>query len=147
MTEPISNETEKKPERNDLQRAFAHLRESYQQKGSLTLKERKKLLKSLKKAVIRRKAEFVEAIGTDFRGRSSHETIGAEVFTLVTSIKHTLYHLDDWVEACEKEVSWVFWPAYIEVRPQPLGVVGILSPWNYPMSLALIPLASNPLDQ
>jgi coniferyl-aldehyde dehydrogenase len=39
-------------------------------------------------------------------------------------------------------VGWKFWPARAQVRPSPLGVVGIISPWNYPVNLALVPLAS-----
>jgi coniferyl-aldehyde dehydrogenase len=39
-------------------------------------------------------------------------------------------------------VGWRFWPARAQVRPEPVGVVGILSPWNYPVNLALVPLVS-----
>jgi acyl-CoA reductase-like NAD-dependent aldehyde dehydrogenase len=39
-------------------------------------------------------------------------------------------------------VGWRFWPARAEVRPQPVGVVGIIAPWNYPVNLAVVPLVS-----
>ena len=38
------------------------------------------------------------------------------------------------------EVDWLFWPAGVEIQKQPLGVVGIISPWNYPLQLAILPL-------
>ena len=39
-------------------------------------------------------------------------------------------------------VGWRFWPARAEIRPEPVGVVGVIAPWNYPVNLALIPLAT-----
>lgn len=47
-----------------------------------------------------------------------------------------------WVRPRRVGVGWKFWPARAEVRPLPVGVVGILSPWNYPVNLALAPLVS-----
>ena len=75
----------------------------------------------------------------DFGDRSKHETLGAEVMLVVNEIKHVRTHLHEWMETEPREVSWMFLPGRAEVVMQPVGVVGIVSPWNYPVQLSLAP--------
>jgi acyl-CoA reductase-like NAD-dependent aldehyde dehydrogenase len=92
------------------------------------------------RATSARKDAIAEAISRDFGNPSRHESLMSEVFVVLGAIKHTKTHLREWMEPEEREVGWVFLPASVEVRPQPLGVVGIISPWNYPVQLAFAPL-------
>ena len=66
----------------------------------------------------------------------------AEIFLVVAAIKHARANLRDWMKPQERETGFVFLPAKIELLSQPLGVVGIISPWNYPVQLALSPLVA-----
>jgi coniferyl-aldehyde dehydrogenase len=116
------------------------MKEAQRKNGAPTYEERIETLDKLERALIRRKAGIADAISRDFGNRSKHETIVSEIFVVVGAIKHTKAHLKEWMEVEEREVGWVFLPASLEVRPQPLGVVGIISPWNYPIQLALSPL-------
>ena len=62
--------------------------------------------------------------------------------TALNEIDHLLKHLRGWMNPRRVGVGWRFLPARAQVRPMPLGVVGVIAPWNYPVNLALIPLAT-----
>ena len=62
--------------------------------------------------------------------------------TVLSEIDHLLKHLRGWMKPRRVGVGWRFWPARAQLRPEPVGVVGVISPWNYPVNLALIPLAT-----
>lgn len=82
------------------------------------------------------------AIRADFGHRSSHENLLSEAMITLAEIDHALSHLRAWMRPRRAAVGWRFWPARAQIRPEPVGVVGILSPWNYPVNLALVPLVS-----
>ncbi len=124
----------------ELEEAFQRLRTAWKRDGALPYKERMRLLKELKKAILARKEEIVTAIDADFGGRSSTETLLGEVFLVIESIRYTRKHLQDWMEPEEREISWHLQPAKGRIVHQALGVVGILSPWNYPFQLAFFPI-------
>jgi coniferyl-aldehyde dehydrogenase len=82
------------------------------------------------------------ALRADFGHRSRHESMVSDGMTVLREIDHLLAHLRGWMRPQRRPTDWLFWPARSEVRFQPLGVVGVISPWNYPVNLALIPLAT-----
>jgi len=82
------------------------------------------------------------AIRADFGHRSTHENLVSEALIVRAEIAHALRHLRRWAKPRRVGVGWRFWPARAEVRPMPVGVVGIIAPWNYPVNLALVPLVS-----
>ncbi|HEY8042594.1 MAG TPA: coniferyl aldehyde dehydrogenase [Polyangiaceae bacterium] len=116
------------------------MQEAHRKSAAPSYEERIKSLDKLERALLARKNAIAEAISRDFGNRSKHESMVSEVFLVVGAIKHAKAHLRDWMEPEEREVGWVFLPAGVELRPQPVGVVGIISPWNYPVQLALSPL-------
>ncbi len=81
-----------------------------------------------------------KTISEDFGHRSGVETRLADVAALISEIKHTRAHLKKWMAVERRPVALQFKPAHNEVRYQPKGVVGIISPWNYPFQLAISPL-------
>jgi coniferyl-aldehyde dehydrogenase len=85
---------------------------------------------------------MVEALNADFGQRSRHESLLSDGFTVLGEIDHLLAHLRGWMRPQRRPTSYLFWPGRSEVRFQPLGVVGVISPWNYPVNLALMPLAT-----
>lgn len=124
----------------NLEATFLRLRSAWERDGALPYKERMRLLKHLKKAILARQDEVVAAIDTDFGGRSRAETLLGEVFLVIESIRYTRKHLQDWMEPEEREISWHLQPAKGRIVHQALGVVGVISPWNYPFQLALFPI-------
>ncbi|WP_133500163.1 coniferyl aldehyde dehydrogenase [Cognatilysobacter terrigena] len=89
-----------------------------------------------------RQSTMDTAIRADFGHRSTHENLIAETLIVLAEIDHALAHLRRWTRTRSAKVGWRLWPARARVRPMPVGVVGIISPWNYPVNLALVPLVS-----
>ncbi|WP_031370674.1 coniferyl aldehyde dehydrogenase [Lysobacter antibioticus] len=104
--------------------------------------QRRADLLRLRDAFRARGAAMDAAIRADFGHRSSHENLLSEAMITLAEIDHALSHLSRWMRPRRAAVGWRFWPARAEIRPEPVGVVGILSPWNYPVNLALVPLVS-----
>jgi coniferyl-aldehyde dehydrogenase len=124
----------------DLDATLARIRAAARSGGVPTYEARIESLERLERAVRKRKDAIAQAIGRDFGTRSKHETFVAEIFVLLGEIRHAKEHLRDWMDPQERETSFEFMPATCQVVHQPLGVIGIISPWNYPVSLALGPL-------
>jgi coniferyl-aldehyde dehydrogenase len=97
-------------------------------------------LERLANTMLRRQDDIARAISDDFGHRSRHETLIAEIFVTLQSIEHTREHLAGWMSPGARPVRWLFQPGRAEIIPQPLGVVGIIGPWNYPFQLLGAPL-------
>jgi coniferyl-aldehyde dehydrogenase len=86
--------------------------------------------------------EMTAAVRADFGHRSEHESLLADGMTVVNEIKHLRSHLRGWMRPKHAGVGWRLMPARAQIRREAVGVVGVMSPWNYPVNLALIPLAT-----
>lgn len=105
-----------------------------------TFEERVDALDRLRRSLVARKDAIAQATAADFGHRSKHETIMGDIFPVLAEISHTKSHLRDWMEPEDREANWVSLPSTAQVMYQPLGVVGVMSPWNYPFYLPLSPL-------
>ncbi|MER9654051.1 coniferyl aldehyde dehydrogenase [Mesorhizobium sp. M0152] len=103
---------------------------------------RKDRLKRLLALTERHEADICAAIDADFGGRSAHETRLAELFVVRAGIRHALSHLRGWMRERRVATSMPFLPGRNRLVRQPLGVVGIVSPWNYPFQLAVAPVTA-----
>jgi coniferyl-aldehyde dehydrogenase len=122
--------------------AFARLKEAYRKDPQPSYEQRLQWLDKLLRAVRDNRKQISEAINEDFRNRSFHETQIAEVFTLIMALRDMKKKLKRWMKPEARSVALPMKPATAKVHYQPLGVVGIISPWNYPVSLAIGPLAA-----
>lgn len=84
--------------------------------------------------------EFAAAISQDFGNRSRVETVLAEILFTRTAIKQARRHLKAWMKPRRVPTAMTYLPGRSRLLRQPLGVIGIISPWNYPLQLALAPL-------
>src|ERR1700722_17106794 len=85
---------------------------------------------------------FAQAIAGDFGGRAQRETEILEAIPPLNAIRHARKWVKRWMKPERRAVDWLFQPARAWVRYEPLGVVGILSPWNFPLLLSVVPLAN-----
>ena len=124
---------------NALQRLFDAQRAAFARERYPTLVARQDRLARLRKLVADNEDRLVAAVNQDFGHRSAHETRLAELYIVAAEIAHAQAHLAHWMRA-----QWVATPLHLlpgraRIERQPLGVAGILSPWNYPVQLALGP--------
>ncbi|MET0807171.1 MAG: coniferyl aldehyde dehydrogenase [Pseudoxanthomonas sp.] len=125
----------------ELAPTLQRLRQSWQA-GKPGYEQRRADLQRLREALKRRLEEMAATIAEDFGQRSRHESLIADGMTVLNEIDHLRGQLRKWMKPRRVGVGWRFWPARAEVRSEPVGVVGVISPWNYPVNLALIPLAT-----
>jgi coniferyl-aldehyde dehydrogenase len=104
-----------------------------------TLAERLDRLARLRAAVADNEDRFKQAISADFGHRSAVETTIAETLLVFSEIRHATKHLKSWVAPQRVPTALQFMPARNRLIAQPLGVVGIIAPWNYPLQLTLAP--------
>jgi coniferyl-aldehyde dehydrogenase len=104
-----------------------------------TLAKRLDRLARLRAAVAENEARFEQAISADFGHRCATETAIAETLLVIGEIKHATKHLKGWMKPKRVATALQFLPAKNRLMPQPLGVVGIIAPWNYPLQLTLAP--------
>ena len=102
--------------------------------------QRRADLDRLAAAIKAKREAIVEAINADFGRRAAVETLAADVMVTLEEIKHVRKHLRSWMKPKRAPINLLFLPARGEIRYLPLGVVGIVAPWNYPFQLAIIPL-------
>ncbi|PYG74101.1 MULTISPECIES: coniferyl aldehyde dehydrogenase [unclassified Pseudomonas] len=124
----------------DLAAFFAAQRQAFAGNPLPPAAQRRQWLKSLREALLASQDELIEAISEDFTGRSADETLLAELLPSIQGLRHAEKHLQRWMRASRRRVGLAFQPASAQVRYQPLGVVGIIVPWNYPLFLAIGPL-------
>jgi coniferyl-aldehyde dehydrogenase len=125
-----------------LEATLASMKQAQRKSGAPSYEDRLRSLERLERALVTRKGAIADAISRDFGNRSRHESMVSEIFLVMGAIKHAKANLREWMEPQERETGFVFMPAKIELLAQPLGVVGIISPWNYPVQLALSPLVA-----
>lgn len=99
-------------------------------------------LKRLRQAVVAHTDALAAAVDADFGGRSRNETLIAEISMILHDLDVLRANLKRWMKPQRVATDWKFLPASSEIHTVPLGVIGILSPWNYPINLALMPLAA-----
>ncbi len=118
---------------------FADLKRNFRAGVTRPLSWRRAQLGRLKALIKENRQVLQEALNKDL-GKSAFEAWASELQFTTNEIDHTLAHLDEWVRPETVSTPLAFQPAHSEIRSEPLGVVLIIGPWNYPVQLVLAPL-------
>jgi coniferyl-aldehyde dehydrogenase len=105
---------------------------------------RKDRLQRALKLVLEHKDGFVKALSDDFGHRSTEMSLVTDIMASVKPLKHSLKHVDQWMAPERRKLDFPLGllGAKAMVEWQPKGVVGIISPWNFPVNLTFAPLAN-----
>lgn len=129
--------------RPELLELFQRQRDAYFRNTFPSFNERKRNLLQLKRLIMDNKDRIVEAISLDYGNRSAFESQFAEILTVADTFNHTLKHLKSWMKPQRRSVDMtMYFGAKNRVIPQPLGVVGLIIPWNFPVNLSFSQLAA-----
>ncbi len=129
--------------RQELENTIKLQREAYLAHPNPSFAERKIDLKNLQEFLKDYRDELCEAVNADYGHRSKHETLFTEIFPAIDGVDQTLKHLKSWMKPQQRAVDIRnFLGASNKVIPQPLGVVGSIVPWNFPINLSFMGLIS-----
>src|SRR5690606_10871144 len=98
-------------------------------------------LAKVRAALVDREAELLDALEADL-GKPTFEAWTADIGFGISEIDHAVAHLRTWSRARRVRTPVAFQPGTSKLVPEPLGVVTVIAPWNYPVQLALQPMVA-----
>lgn len=125
---------------DSLRPALERQQQAYRANPMPSKEERIRNLQKLKKVLLDNQDAIIKAISEDFSGRAPEETLLGELMPIAQDINYTCKKLGKWMKPSKRHVGQHMQPAKAVVHYQPLGVVGIMVPWNYPVQLAVLPM-------
>ncbi|MEJ2604796.1 MAG: coniferyl aldehyde dehydrogenase, partial [Gammaproteobacteria bacterium] len=126
-----------------LMECFRKQREAYLEDPMPDYQQRRKDLLALKAMLNENREAIIEAISKDYGNRSRHETLFAEFISVTDGINDAIRNLRKWMKVQKRHVDKsMFLGGKNRVIPQPLGVVGLIVPWNFPINLSFSQLAA-----
>ena len=127
----------------EFEQGLALQRQAYLADPNPSHAQRVSDLKTLARMLKENQAALVDAINRDYTNRSSFETLFSEFFVVLDGIRDTIKHLKRWMKPMKRHVDIMMYPlAKNRLIPQPLGVVGVIVPWNFPLNLSFAPLTA-----
>ena len=122
-----------------MRATFERMRVASRRDSYPTQAVRTERLVRLAKMTRRHAQDIIDAISSDFGVRSAHETLIADLLAVDESIRHAKRHLRKWMSPKRVPTDIKYRPGYNRLIPQPLGVIGVVAPWNYPYQLSMLP--------
>ena len=126
---------------NELSSCLQLQRKAYLADPVPDFTQRKADLLALKRMLSENTEALVDAINKDYGNRSRHETLFAELILALDGINFAIKNMKRWMKTQRRDIDFTTYPmAKNRVIPQPVGVVGVIAPWNFPLQLCLVPL-------
>ena len=125
----------------EFQSVFAAQQSAYRQQMNPTLEERRADLRALHRLLVENGEAMVEAVNKDYGVRCKFETRATELLVCQDGLLATIKDLKKWLKPQKRHLDMGQFPlAKAWTFPQPVGVVGIVVPWNFPIAMAFAPL-------
>jgi aldehyde dehydrogenase (NAD+) len=115
------------------------LRDGFRNGALRDIESRSVGLRRLRALFVEQEDRLIDALVADV-GKPRIEAYTTEIAFTINEIDHTLKHLDSWTKPTKVKVPLTFKPGSATLRPEPLGTVCIIAPWNYPVQLLFAPL-------
>ncbi len=122
-----------------LKSDFEALKTAYRAEPASSYQERRKVLVALKQAMIAHEQDVYDALKNDYGYRSEFDSLMGDLLPSVAGINYALKNLKKWMKPSRRHAGLTLSPSTVTVHYQPLGVVGIIAPWNFPFFLSLGP--------
>lgn len=118
-------------------------REAFTAELPVSAAARKDRLRRALDLVVSGKDRLAQAMSADFGHRSATHSMLTDIMATVKALKHALKHVDRWMRPDKRKLEFplALLGAKAHVEYQPKGVVGVISPWNFPVYLTFTPLA------
>lgn len=123
-----------------MKQQLAYLQQQFNLSPYPKVAQRVQWLQALEQGVRHYNDKLCQAISIDFGHRSINETQLLEIMPTLSGLAYQIKHVKRWMQVKQRKVHYSYWPAHNQVLAQPLGVIGIIVPWNYPIFLAMGPL-------
>ena len=123
----------------ELNNKFELLKKEYNVNPYPSLQQRKEILQKLKQSLIENEQQIYQALQADYSYRSEFDTLVADLLPSVLTINYTMKKLKKWMKPSKRHAGMLLAPSTVAVHYQPLGVVGVIVPWNFPLYLSLGP--------
>lgn len=127
----------------DIADILCRQRAAYLAEGEVTLETRKDRLSRAQKVLMNNKDEFIRLISEDFGNRSDDTTLFADIGGSAGALKDAIKHVAKWMRPEKRPLQFPLGllGAKAQIVPQPKGVVGLITPWNFPLTMVFVPLA------
>lgn len=123
-----------------LTKQLESLKVAFMHHPNSSVETRISLLKKIRTQLVAAEHDFISASNKDFGNRCTFDTQMADFMPVIGGLDHIIKHLKSWLKPSKRKVGIQFAPSKAHVEYVPKGVVGVISPWNYPIQLALMPV-------
>ncbi len=136
----VQNVVEIEPVGPALSAVLGKLQAAYRADPAPSYEQRVDRLSRLHAGLMEFKDKIIDAVDQDFDGRAHAETMLAEILPILEGIRYYRKNLRKLMGQSKRHLPLMLMGAHAKVHYQPLGVVGIVVPWNFPVFLGLSPL-------
>lgn len=129
-------------QRADLQAMLDRQRRSFVDEGPPTAAVRRNRIDRLMALLLDNSDAFIDAMAADYGTRSRAASLFTEIIGITSVVEHTRSHVAQWMRPAKLMPAARLCGLRAEVQPTPLGVVGVIGPWNFPVNLVVLPASA-----
>ena len=129
-------------QREAMRAVLERQRQAFVAQGPPSAAARRDRIDRLLALVLDNADAFVDAMSADYGTRPKTGSLFTEILGMVSVIEHTRAHVPQWMRATKLMRAARLFGLKAEVQPSPLGVVGIIGPWNFPLNLVVLPASA-----